>query len=91
MNIELLTKDDLSDMYSLLSEMNRELKEVKQKLFAAEDKTLISKDIREELRISEAVFATRRPALCSFGMFKSGQWKMKASDLQRYIAHQKNN
>lgn len=91
MNIELATIEDFNELKTMLTNVHKELQVISAQINNKTVETLGSKQICKRLKISYPVFLTRATELTRFGLYKDGQWKMKSTDLDRYITFKMNN
>ena len=85
MKIELLTREDLATLTDQMIILQQQMKEVTEFLKKTNDRILSAKEICDILKISYSTFLTKRSELATYGLFNDGKWKMRFSDLQKYI------
>ena len=85
MKIELLTREDLAVLTDQMILLQKQMKEVSEFLKKTNDRIITAGEICEILHISYSTFLTKRRELATYGLFRDGKWKMRFSDLQKYI------
>ncbi len=79
-------QQDLANIQSLLIQQKNELDEIRRNLPEKVDKVLNLQEIKHRLGVkSYKGFYNRLQTLRNFGLYKSGGWKIKESDMIRYI------
>ena len=91
MNIELVEKKDIETLVSMISDLKKQVNDLRTIVSESKNKLLNASEICEKLNIRYNTFLKRRKELTQFGLFNDGKYKMSVADVERYIEWKKDN
>ena len=90
MSVELLEKKDIESLISMISDLKKQVNDLRTIVAESKNKLLNASEICKKLGIGYNSFLNRRKELTQFGLFNDGKYKMSIADLEKYIEHKKN-